>query len=423
MCDGGCVSRTCPIPCECSCVDPRLIGRLRATGRISGPELTLIDTRLIDSLRRRQERNRIIAARATQPRGTQTQRGTSTDTRVRTNEPSQRRDTLPGLNFGISDDVLATLIAQPALNEIVGPQGINQILAGEPPPLLSLEDRRQRSSSSSTSSAPTSTVRQPEIRIVETSSTRAQQRAENPTQSQNIGIPVPLSRLNFDLSAQRHPAMGNMRVMVSDIRPFDATITPLHNTSRGVNIDLPNPSPVNLSPSATDNTVSVRRLPGTNVLFVDLTRSPPSNQGSNPRMLRTPTQIGRVRDRSRGFVNNITASDVRSDNLNNVPVALSNQTIPGSFRTDFGGSIQTFVEGTVQAADPLLRAPTQDECLAQRLELWCDPQKPWEGTPGLPRWCLLNCRADNCDNQRCACACIEEILFKSKFEQLKQRSS
>ena len=43
---------------------------------------------------------------------------------------------LNGLNFGLSDDVLATLIAQPDLNNLIGPQGINDIINGVPPILL-----------------------------------------------------------------------------------------------------------------------------------------------------------------------------------------------------------------------------------------------------------------------------------------------
>lgn len=202
VCDGGCRGRTCPVPCECSCVDPRLIGRLRAAGRISGPELRLIDSRVFDSVRRQQSRGRILTVRPSTQSGTQSQRGTNTNNGRRTNELNRSRDTLPDLSFGISDDVLATLIAQPALNEIVGPQGINQILAGEPPPLLSRDNRRQGSPSSSVLS---NTVSQPESG---TSSVRAQPRADNSVQDQNMGIPVPLSRLNFDPITQVDSASG-----------------------------------------------------------------------------------------------------------------------------------------------------------------------------------------------------------------------
>lgn len=205
VCDGGCRGRTCPIPCECSCVDPRLLGRLRAIGRISGPELRLIDSRVFDSVRRQQSRGRILTVRPSTQTGTQSQRGTNANSGLRTNELNRSRDTLPDLSFGISDDVLATLIAQPALNEIVGPQGINQILAGEPPPLLSRDNRRQESPPSSVLS---NTVTQPDIRNVGTSSVRAQPRADNSAQDQNMGIPVPLSRLNFDPITQVDSASG-----------------------------------------------------------------------------------------------------------------------------------------------------------------------------------------------------------------------
>jgi hypothetical protein len=128
---------------------------------------------------------------------------------------SQRRPNFD-LNFGISDDVLATLIAQPVLNEIVGPQGINQIIAGEPPPLLMREDRRQLSRSPITNEIP-----QPDIRAVQTSPPRAEPRVELQTRGRSMGIPVPLSRLNFAPGTESNPAIGNMRVIMSDIRPFE----------------------------------------------------------------------------------------------------------------------------------------------------------------------------------------------------------
>ncbi|XP_045184117.2 uncharacterized protein LOC123542365 [Mercenaria mercenaria] len=157
-------------------------------------------------------------------------------------------------------------------------------------------------------------------------------------------------------------------------------------------------------PSAAGNQVSVRQLPGTSVLFVDLTRSSPTGQTR-----RMPNQ------RIISPFNLTTSADLRSRTGNNVLISntsqIANQTLPGSI--GIGGSVRM---------DPRIRPPTQDECLAQRMELWCDPQKPWDGTPGLSRWCLLNCRADNCDNQRCACACMDELLFKAKYEQLSLRA-
>ena len=79
------------------------------------------------------------------------------------------------------------------------------------------------------------------------------------------------------------------------------------------------------------------------------------------------------------------------------------------------------VPGNVSAADHT--GATTKECLSKGLEIWCDPVTPWEPTPGVTKWCLLNCRdKNNCDRQRCSCICIEEKLFRLKFEKLPIKS-
>lgn len=81
------------------------------------------------------------------------------------------------------------------------------------------------------------------------------------------------------------------------------------------------------------------------------------------------------------------------------------------------GPLQKITAGTSQG-----RAPTKDECLSRQRELWCDPVGPWDVTPGVARWCLLNCRSDNCDNTRCSCQCIDETLFRFRYEQISLRA-
>lgn len=66
---------------------------------------------------------------------------------------------------------------------------------------------------------------------------------------------------------------------------------------------------------------------------------------------------------------------------------------------------------------------TTKECLSKGLEIWCEPVGVWESTPGVTKWCLLNCRdKNNCDRRRCACICIEEKAFRLKFEKLPIKS-
>ena len=74
-------------------------------------------------------------------------------------------------------------------------------------------------------------------------------------------------------------------------------------------------------------------------------------------------------------------------------------------------------------ADSVHGGATTKECLAKGLEIWCDPVGVWDNTPGVTKWCLLNCRdKNNCDRKRCACTCIEEKLFRIKFEKLPIKS-
>ena len=48
------------------------------------------------------------------------------------------------LNFTMDSSVLARLLAEPDLNILVGPEGINQILRGEPPSILPRRAQRER---------------------------------------------------------------------------------------------------------------------------------------------------------------------------------------------------------------------------------------------------------------------------------------
>lgn len=98
----------------------------------------------------------------------------------------QRNASSSAINFGISDDVLATLIAQPDLNILVGPQGINQIIAGEPPVILTPETAIPARAEMRQQPPPVNaTVRQevparvPQVR------------------RQGMGIPVPMNRINM----------------------------------------------------------------------------------------------------------------------------------------------------------------------------------------------------------------------------------
>ena len=84
--------------------------------------------------------------------------------------------------------------------------------------------------------------------------------------------------------------------------------------------------------------------------------------------------------------------------------------------------LRTPIDNTLSGINRLGVPPTKDECLARQTELWCDPQGPWDVTPGVARWCLLNCRSDNCDNTRCACECIDETLFRIRYEQISLRA-
>lgn len=177
-CDGGCPREECVVPCQCSCVDPRIIDRLRRFGRISGRELRPVDPRLWQSFDPLRTRNRS----PTIPRSNRL--------------PLPRRDALPiarnrsssAINFGISDDVLATLIAQPDLNILVGPQGINQIIAGEPPVILPSE----------TIIPTTAEIRQqpPPVNTTTTTSQEVPRRSD-PLPNKNMGIPVPMNRINL----------------------------------------------------------------------------------------------------------------------------------------------------------------------------------------------------------------------------------
>ena len=66
---------------------------------------------------------------------------------------------------------------------------------------------------------------------------------------------------------------------------------------------------------------------------------------------------------------------------------------------------------------------TAKECYAQGREIWCDPVGVWDNTPGVTKWCLLNCRdKNNCDRSICACSCIDEKTFRIKFEKLPIKS-
>lgn len=344
-CEGRCRGRSCILPCECSCVHPRLIAPLRTMGRIRGPELRPLDTRLRQRSRQDQNTNTPLAIRrALQRRLGGAQRGIQSDAR-------SRRPTVP-FNFGISDDVIATLIAQPILNEIVGPQGINQIIAGEPPQILSREAMTRG----------TNPRNQPDLR----SGMSSIQRPTSPV-LENAGIPVPISQLNL---------FPGQSVRSTDL--------------------LPTPTDVSLL-STPGNDVNVQQLPGTNVLFVNLSRSGPSaNTRSVAERLKTVSPMVGSHSHSHDVINSTLMS------------------------RDTG--LVTGLDGNNFIQDPSLPSrfspPTKAECLTLNLELWCDPQPQWDGTPGVSRWCLLNCRADNCDNQRCACSCIEEILFTAKFDQL-----
>ena len=192
-CDGGCPGDGCIIPCQCSCVDPRIIGRLRRLGRISGRELRPIDPRLwqtFDPMRTRgrqsaiQRNNRIAMSRRDriQPGMTMMQRNPNSS----------------AINFGISDDVLATLIAQPDLNILVGPQGINQIIAGEPPLIIAPE------------APPRAEMRQQPPPVNATVQQLPIQTRIAPVRTQNMGIPVPMNRINL-VPLQDQAALDAMR--------------------------------------------------------------------------------------------------------------------------------------------------------------------------------------------------------------------
>lgn len=83
-------------------------------------------------------------------------------------------------------------------------------------------------------------------------------------------------------------------------------------------------------------------------------------------------------------------------------------------------NVQTFLAGAVQATDLTLKDPTKDECMSQGRELWCDPTSKWADTPGVAHWCIRNCRANtnNCDPIRCSCLCVNEAVFRQKFNRL-----
>ena len=79
--------------------------------------------------------------------------------------------------------------------------------------------------------------------------------------------------------------------------------------------------------------------------------------------------------------------------------------------------------GNDTAVGSLFKGATSQECFAQGKEIWCDPVGIWDNTPGVTKWCLLNCRdKNNCDRKRCACACIEEKVFRVKYEKLPIKS-
>ncbi|KAL4216780.1 hypothetical protein ACF0H5_024503 [Mactra antiquata] len=350
-CEGRCRGRSCVLPCECSCVHPRLIRPLLQMGRIRGPELRPLDNRLREPRRTDPNTNTPLAIRQALQRrlGGGSQRGAQTET-TRSSTADRNQGLLPTINFGISEDVLATLIAQPVLNEIVGPQGINQILAGEPPQILSREAiRRGRNTRN----------RQDLINRQTTSNRRFTE--------ENAGIPVPLSQLN------------------------------LFPDSRGRSSDLmSSPTEMSLLPAPV-NEATVQQLPGTNVLFVNLSRS---GQSANRRTVAERLKLA-TPDQS------TQTNDVINSTLGSRDLSLS---------SGLGATLNNLIQEP--AIPSRFLPPTKAECLSLNLELWCDPQPPWDGTPGVSRWCLLNCRADNCDNQRCACSCIEEILFTAKYDQL-----
>ena len=79
--------------------------------------------------------------------------------------------------------------------------------------------------------------------------------------------------------------------------------------------------------------------------------------------------------------------------------------------------------GNDSVADTVQTGATTKECLSKGLEIWCDPVTPWGPTPGVTKWCLLNCRdKNNCDRNRCACTCVGEKIFRQKFEKLPIKS-
>lgn len=143
-------------------------------------------------------------------------------------------------------------------------------------------------------------------------------------------------------------------------------------------------------------------------LFIDLTRR------NNRRQRGTPGG-------SRGL-------GQRTPQIDFVPVSpLQNRT--GSTDRSTGsrgnsGILQNLIDSTMNntAISAQSRVPTKDDCLSRQRELWCDPVGPWDDTPGVARWCLLNCRSDNCDNTRCSCRCIDETLFTFRYEQISLRA-
>ncbi|KAH3868261.1 hypothetical protein DPMN_031402 [Dreissena polymorpha] len=134
-CDGTCQGRPCAVPCQCSCVYNAVIPRLIALRRIRQPELRPNDEKLWrtheEIARLRDQRREFTVV----PRSGGILEVRPNFTAGAGAQPPSRNDTF-GLPFGIPDDILARLIAQPDLNLLIGPQGINDMLAGEPPILL-----------------------------------------------------------------------------------------------------------------------------------------------------------------------------------------------------------------------------------------------------------------------------------------------
>ena len=125
---------------------------------------------------------------------------------------------------------------------------------------------------------------------------------------------------------------------------------------------------------------------------------------------------------------NIISSLSSAKNNINSAVDVSNSAGKGSVNNQKGVSQKALIAatgslGNGSAIDQVHGGATTKECLSRGLEIWCDPVTPWEPTPGVTKWCLLNCRdKNNCDRKRCSCVCVEEKVFRVKFEKLPIKS-